>query len=158
MKAIRIASFIIAFIALCYYGYQLLGNPNGKKYTFSDKHHVFYKGDGVGEDDAKKAANYFSEIGLFTAESEMDVQLSAEKKSDDLKVRFVVNKDKFSPEVETGFMNIGNDMATKVFPDKVLHIIVTDVHFEDIKEIGIARATQPSIQNNTDIKQTDDEK
>lgn len=155
MKTIRIIGFIVALGALSYYAYQLIAKPNGKKYTVNDKHHVYYKGDGVTEDDAKKVGTYCTNIGLF-GETDMDVQIAAEKNSAYTKVRFIVDKSKVTPEVETGFLNIGNDMATKVFPDRTLHIILTDDHFDDIKDLGAVQAS--SIQTNTDTKQTDDAK
>ncbi len=155
MKPIRVIGFIVALCALGYYGYQLIAKPNGKKYTINDKHHVYYKGDGVTEDDAKKVGTYCTTIGLF-GDTDMDIQIAAEKNSSDMKVRFIVDKSKVTPEVETGFLNIGNDMATKVFPNKTLHIILTDDHFDDIKEVGIAKASPP--QTSTDTNQTDDAK
>lgn len=161
MKAIRVIGFIIALGALGYYGYQLIAKPNGKKYTVNDKHYIYYKGDGVTEEDAKKAGNYFNSIGLF-GDTDMDVQIDAEKNSGDLMVRFIVDKSKVTPEVETGFLNIGNDMAAKIYPNKTLHIILTDDHFDDIKDIGTAKALPPQsntdTQSNPETKQTDDAK
>lgn len=161
MKAIRVIGFIIALGALGYYGYQLIAKPNGKKYTVNDKHHIYYKGDGVTEEDAKKAGNYFNSIGLF-GDTDMDVQIDAEKNSSDMMVRFIVDKSKVTPEVETGFLNIGNDMAAKIYPNKTLHIILTDDHFDDIKDIGTAKAlphqTNTDTQSNPETKQTDDAK
>ncbi len=155
MKTIRIIGFIVALGALGYYAYQLIAKPNGKKYTLNDKHHVYYKGDGVTEDDAKKVGTYFTNSGLF-GDTDMDVQIAAEKNSGDMKVRFIVDKSKVTPQVEAEFLNIGNDMANKIYPDKTLHIILTDDHFDDIKDVGTAKASQP--QPNTNTKQTDDEK
>ena len=156
MKAIKTIGFIVALAALGYYAYQLIAKPNGKKYTLNDKHHVYYKGDGVTEDDAKKLATYCTQIELFGKENDMDVQIESEKNSNDMKVRFIVDKAKVTPEVETAFLNIGNDMAAKIYPDKTLHIILTNDHFDDIKDLGVAKATQ--TQTNTNTNQTDDAK
>lgn len=145
MKAIRIIGFIVGAIALCYYAYQLIAKPNGKKYTVNDKHHIYYKGDGLTEEDAKKAGTYFTGIGLFTAENEMDVQIESEKDSTDMKVRFIVDKNKVTAEAENAFRNIGNDLAAKLYPGKTLHIILTDDHFDDIKEVGTAKGSQPNL-------------
>lgn len=158
MKPVRVLGLIVALCALGYYGYQLIAKPNGKKYAVNDKHHIYYKGDGVTEDDAKKVGTYFTNIGLFTGDNEMDIQIAAEKNSGDMKIRFIVDKSKVTPEVENGFLNIGNDMATKVYPDKSLHIILTDDHFNDIKEVGIAKASPPQTNADTETKQTDDAK
>jgi len=156
MKTIRIIGFIVALGALGYYAYQLIAKPNGKKYTLNDKHHVYYKGDGVTEDDAKKVGTYLTGIGLFGADNEMDVQIKAEKNSNDINIRFIVDKDKVTPQIENSFLSIGNDMAAKIYPDKTLHLILTDTHFDDIKDVGTVKASQP--QTNTNTKQTDDEK
>src|SRR5665647_2861220 len=118
MKTIRIIGFIVALGALGYYAYQLIAKPNGKKYTLNDKHHVYYKGDGVTEDDAKKVGTYLTGIGLFGADNEMDVQIKAEKNSNDINIRFIVDKDKVTPQIENSFLSIGNDMAAKIYPDK----------------------------------------
>lgn len=141
MKPIRIIGFIIGLLALAYYGYQLIAKPNGKKYTINDKHHVYYKGDGVSEEDAKKVGNYFTGIGLFTAENEMDVQIDAEKNSGDMKIKFIVDKSKITPDMENGFLTIGNDIASKLYPDKNIHIILADENLDDIKEVGVAKGT-----------------
>ena len=156
MKTIRIIGFIVALGALGYYAYQLIAKPNGKKYTLNDKHHVYYKGDGVTEDDAKKVGTYLTGIGLFGADNEMDVQINAEKNSNDINIRFIVDKDKVTPQIENSFLSIGNDMADKIYPDKTLHIILADTHFDDIKDVGTVKASQP--QTNTNTKQTDNEK
>ena len=155
MKPIRVIGFIVALGALGYYAYQLIAKPNGKIFTVNDKHHVYYKGDGVTEDDAKKVGTYCTNIGLF-GDTDMDVQIEGEKKSSDMKVRFIVDKSKITPQVETGFLNIGNDMATKLYQDKTLHIILTDDHFDDIKEVGIAKPAMQ--QSNPNTNQTDDAK
>ena len=161
MKAIRIIGFIIGLCALAYYGYQIIGKPNGKKYTVNDKHHIYYKGDGVTEEDAKKAGAYFTNIGMF-GETEMDVQIGADKNSSDMKVRFIVDKSKITPEVEKAFVDIGNDMATKIYPGKTLHLILADEHFDDIKDLGAAKAspiqTNTETQSNPETKQTEDAK
>lgn len=141
MKAIRIIGFIVALGALGYYAYQLLGSPNGKTYKVDDKHHVYYKGDGVNEDDAKKVGNYLKEIGLFK-DGAMDVQIDAEKNAKDMNVRFVVDKDKVTPEVENAVATIGNDMEQKIYPGKTLHLILTDSKFDDIKTVGTATGSQ----------------
>lgn len=152
MKAIRIIGFIVALGALCFYAYRLFGNPNGKKYKLDDKHAVYYKGDGVTEDDAKKVGAYFKDIGLFGNENEMDVQIDAEKNSKDMNVRFIVDKAKVTPDVEAGVVTIGDDMATKLYPDKTIHLILTDSHFDDIKTVGTAKANQQ--QNSIDSTTT----
>jgi hypothetical protein len=155
MKAIRIIGFIIGIGALIYYGYQLIGKPNGKKFTVNDKHHIYYKGDGVTEDDAKKAGTYFTNIGMF-GDTDMDVQIAADKNSGEMKMRFIVDKSKITQEVETAFLSIGNDMAAKIYPNKTLHLILADEHFDDIKDLGNAKPSP--IQSNPETKLTDDAK
>ncbi len=86
----------------------------------------------------------------------MDVQIAADKNSSEMKVRFIVDKSKVTQEVETAFLAIGNDMANKIYPDKTLHLILADEHFDDIKDLGTAKASP--IQSNPETKQTDDAK
>ena len=132
-------------------------NSYGDKYKLSDKHSVYYKGGGVTEDDAKKVGAYFTEIGLFTTENTMDVQISAEKNSNDMKIRYVVDKSKVTPEAEAELIKISSDMAGKLYPGKALDVILTDSKFEDIKDLGVAKVEAPRV-NNPDVNQTGDEK
>ena len=140
-KWMKIALAVILILTGLIKLISFFGSSNGKKYTVNDKNHVYYKGDGVKEDDAKKVGTYLTTIGLFTGENVMDVQIKAEKDSKEMDVRFIVDKTKITPAAENGFLTIGKDMAT-TFPDKTLHIILTDTGFDDIKEVGIAKSGQ----------------
>lgn len=134
-KSIKIFTLLVSVIALAYYCYQLFGDPNGKKFKVDDKHNVYYKGEAVTKEDAKKAGSYFNDLGYFTADNEIDIQLEAENNTD-MKVRFVVDKSKISPEIDSGFLLIGADMRSKIFPQKKLSVILTDDSFDDIKDLG----------------------
>lgn len=139
MKIIRILGFIVSIIALIYYGWRLFGKPNGSKYSFDAHHHVFYKGDGVAESDAKNVASYFSQIGLFTSDNETDVQISAEKNTNQVAIRYVVDEKKISPELEKSCLDISSDMGNKVFAGKNIHVYLADDDLDDLKDLGIAR-------------------
>lgn len=160
MKALRILSLIIGLGALAYYAYQYFGKPNGKIYDVDKNHHVYYKGDGVTKDDAKKTGDYFTQIGLFKGDNEFDVQISAEKDSKDLKIAYVVDKAKINTEMEKGFLQISTGLADNVFNSKKMMVSLVDEKMDDIKTLGSTTPgqTQPQTQTDSTTNQTDDAK
>lgn len=141
MKVIRILGFIAAIGAMIYYGYQLFGNPNGKKYTVDKNHHVFYKGDGVTETDAKNVGAYFSEIGLFTTDNQMDVQIMGDKNENEVKVKYVVDKSKITPLLEQSSLEISGELGKRVFLNKSIHVYLVDESLDDIKDLGLVKTS-----------------
>jgi hypothetical protein len=138
MKVIRILGFVVSIIALIYYGYRLLGKPNGNKYEVDKNHHVYYKGDGVTETDAKNVGAYFSEIGLFGSDNEMDVQISGEKDAKEVSVKYVVDKSKITPQLEQSCLQISGAMGNRVFANKSIHVYLADEDLDNIKDLGTA--------------------
>ncbi len=162
MKALRIIASIIALLALAYYAYQYFGKPNGKEYDYDKKHSVYYKGEGLTEADAKKAANYLHDLGYFANDNEASIQITSSKElKDTIGVHFIVQKDKVTPEVETAFTSITADMANKIFNGKPVHLYLTDKYFDNVKDLGYVPPAQQQTEQKTDtetIKKTDDEK
>ena len=148
MKAIKILGFVVSIGALIYYGYRLFGKPNGNEYEVDKHHHVYYKGDDVTKDDARKVADYLKESGSYTDSNEMDVEIKSEK-SNELTIRFIVDKDKVTPESSTEILQFFGNMGAKVFPGKSIHVILADEHLDDIKDLGIATGSQPQTNTNT---------
>ena len=156
MKAIKIIGFIVSILALIYYAYQLFGNPNGKTYEVDNKHKIFYEGDGVTKEDAKKTGDYLKQIGLFT-DNEADVQIKAEKQTDNVTVSFVVSKDKITPELEKSLLDIGGGLNAAVFSGRKVSVTIADNSMDEIKNLGYSQTpTQQNDQGET--KQTDDAK
>lgn len=139
MKAIRIVGLIVSIGALIYYGYRLFGKPNGNKYEVDKHHHVYYKGDGVTETDAKNAGAYFSEIGLFNSGNQMDIQISSEKNSGEIAIKYVVDEKKLTPELEQSSLLISREMGTRVFANKKIHVYLVDENLDDLKDLGIVK-------------------
>jgi hypothetical protein len=158
MKPIRVLGLIVALCALGYYGYQLIAKPNGKKYEVDKHHNIYYKGDGVNEDDAKKVASYLKETGSYTDSTDMDLQIKAENKSGELTVRFITDKDKITPESNTEILQFFGDMGAREFPGRSIHVILSDDHLKDIQDLGIAKASPQQTNADTETKQTDDAK
>lgn len=108
MKAMRIIAIVIFVLTVIIW---LIPNGYGKKYKVNDKDNVYYKGDGVTENDAKKVGEFLTSYGYFGTETESSVQIKAEENSKDIEIRFVVKKDKVTPEISNLFLSMGNDMV-----------------------------------------------
>ena len=157
MKVIRILSIIVGVIAIGYYAYNYFAKPDGKIYDVDKNHHVYYKGEGVNKDDAKKTGDFFTQIGLFKTDNEFDVQISSGKDQSDLKIAYVVDKDKISGDKESGFLQISSALSENVFSGKKMAVSLVDEHMDEIKNLGFTQSqTQQPNDNNTN--QTDDNK
>ena len=158
MKGLRIISGIIAVLALGYYAYNYFAKPDGRIYDVDKNHHVYYKGEGVTKDDAKKVGEFFQQIGLFKPDNEFDVQISANKEKNDMKIAYVVDKGKMTAETENGFLQISSALAENIFNGKKLAVSLVDEHMDEIKSLGFTQQQQTQQQNNNNINQTDDQK
>ena len=111
---------------------DLFGNF-GKKVEINEKNHVYYKGEGVTEDEAKKLGNYFVEAGAFDGKEEKSVQLS--KDGDAYVVRLVIKEDVINKErerYETIFWYWQELLSENVFDGKKTKVILTDDKFKDL--------------------------
>ncbi len=136
MKALKIFSTIVAILAIIFYLYDTFGNANGKVYDFDGKHHVYYKGDGVTKDDAKNVGKYFNSIGYFKDGSAIDVQISAEKNKDNLKIAYIVSGDSITSKDDKAFLLISSTLADSVFKSRKMAVTLADDHLEEIKNLG----------------------
>lgn len=110
----------------------------GKKVTFSShKGEVYYKGDGVNENDAKAVGKFLEEEKYFLNDDQTrSVQLIKNDKK--IEARFVVNEKKLAEvkNVDAIFEMIGAQMSKQVFNEVPVDIIYTDDKFKDIKTIA----------------------
>jgi len=136
MKALKIFSTIVAVIGIIFYLYDTFGNANGKVYDFDSKHHVYYKGDGVTKDDAKNVGKYFKSIGYFKDGSAIDVQISAEKNKDNLKIAYIVSGDSITSEDDKAFLLVSSALADSAFKSRKMAVTLADIHLEEIKNLG----------------------
>ncbi len=159
MKAIKIITSVIAVLALVYYAYRFFGKPNGEIYEVDKNHHVYYNGEGVTKEDAKKTGEFFTQIGYFKTDNEVDVQISANKDMSDLKIAYIVDKDKITPELENGFVTVSSSLSESVFNNKKMAVSIADEQMDEIKNLG--NTQQAQIEQQTDknnINKTDEEK
>lgn len=142
MKVLKIFSYIMAFAALIYYGYQYFGNPNGKTYTVTKNQHVYYKGDGVTKDDAKKVGDYLKQAGYFTNDNGVDVQIFSNRPDSKVKISYVVDNDKITSEIEKDFLLISSGLSEKVFNNRKILVSLADDKLDEIKSLGFATPLQ----------------
>ena len=130
MKPIILALFIAIALTAC--------TNYGKKVTMEGtKGEVFYKGDGVTEADAKNLCKYLKDdIHYFGPDKSLSVQLM-KSKGEGYDIRFVVDEKKLkeTPEAVTFFENIGAVMSIDLYNEKPVNIILTDLHFKEIKSL-----------------------
>lgn len=141
MKAIKIITSIIAFAALAFYAYQYFGKPNGKIYDVDKNHHVYYKGEGVTKDDAKKVGDYLTRLGYFKKDNEVDVQISSNKEKSNLKIAYVVDNTKITHEFEKGFVLISSYLSDSVFNGRKMLVSLADDHMDEVKNLGFTNTS-----------------
>lgn len=127
-KFLLMAAAISVLLTSC----DLFGNF-GKKVEINEKNEVYYKGEGVTEDDAKKLGKYFEEIGVFNGKEDRSVQLS--KDGDAYVVRIVIKEDvvnKDKERFETIFWYWQDMISENVFKGDKTKIILTDDKFKDL--------------------------
>jgi hypothetical protein len=110
-------------------------NSYGKKVKVNDKSEVYYKGDGITEDDAKRLGNYLLSSGYFDSTTEKSVQLS--KSADTFNVKFVVDKKKVDAmqNSELIFSLLGMQLSEVVFAKKPVKVILANEYMEGFKDI-----------------------
>lgn len=154
MKVLKIITSIVAILALVYYGWRMFGNPYGKKYVFSDKHTVYYKGDGVTETNARDLSAYLKEQDYFSDETASSVQITkTEATKDTINLKFVVDKAKITTSIENAFLLIGAMMPKTVFNGAPVNVILTDESLDEIKNLGYAKAPETNEMPAAEVQQ-----
>lgn len=128
MKKILIVLAAVTFVfAAC--------NKFGEKYQPNDKSEVYYKGDGVTADDAKRLGDFLLKNNYFDTISEKSVQLT--KTVDTFNIRFVVDEQKVNeaPNAEMLFTIMGAAISADVFGNKPVKVILADAQMKAFKEI-----------------------
>ena len=137
MKALKTFSAIVSILAALYYGYQIFGNSNGKKYVLDKKHSVYYKGDGLNETNAKDLAENLKEQDYFSGDDEGAVQITKTVATKDtVNLKFVVDQSKITPDIEKAFLEIGAAIPKKVFSGAPIHIYLVDDKIDNPKNLG----------------------
>lgn len=115
----------------------------GKEYKLDKKHNVYYKGDGINEDIAKKLANYLKEQEYFQDSIESTVQIT--KNKDTFNLNFVVDESKLTKGVETSFLLFGSFISEKVFDKAPVTIHLTNNRLESFRNLGYAKPINDSL-------------
>lgn len=115
----------------------------GKEYKLDKKHNVYYKGDGINEDMAKKLANYLKEQEYFQDSIESTVQIT--KNKDTFNLNFVVDENKLTKGVETSFLLFGSFISEKVFDKAPVTIHLTNNRLESFMNLGYAKPITDSL-------------
>lgn len=140
MKAFKyflLIATISAVISACSQNY-------GKEYKLDNNHNVYYKGEGVDEDQAKKLAAYLKEMDYFQDSITATVQL--EKNKDTFKLNFVVDETKITSGYENKFLLFGAFISESVFDKAPVTIQLTNDKLEPFKNLGFAKPISDTLQ------------
>lgn len=130
LKSLSILLLASLIIASCTGSY-------GKEYKLSEKHNVYYKGEGVDEALAKKLADYLKAQEYFQDSITSTVQLAKEK--DTFNINFVVDETKLTPGYENNFLLFGGFISESVFNKAPVTIQLTNNKLEPFKNLGFAK-------------------
>lgn len=130
-------AIVVASFSSCMGGY-------GKEYKLDSKHNIYYKGEGVDEDLAKKLALYLKEQEYFQDSITATVQL--EKIKDTFNLNFVVDEKKITPGFENNFLIFGAFIAEKVFNNAPVTIQLTNNKLKPFKNLGYAKPLSDTLK------------
>ena len=136
-------SFLVALLFVL--GMSACTN-HGKKYKVEGtKAEIYYKGDGLTEDDAKKTGEFLKKVYILP-DKEASIQIVKEK--EDYTLRFVYNKAIYDSVkgLEDEFKVIGVKASKEVFGGKKVNIALADDHFKDFKTIPYDEATAKRLE------------
>ena len=121
----------------------------------NDQSEVYYKGEGVTEDDARKLGDFLLSQGYFNTVDQRSVQLSREK--DSYVVKMVVDEEKVNTDetVLTGFKVWQMWIEESVFNGKQTKIVLANTELKTIKEVGEFSDQEKSELNTGSPQETD---
>ena len=108
-------------------------NDYGKKVKISDTTEVYIK-DKATEDDAKHLGNFLDSLS-GDAKNQKSFQLSKDDNGYTLKMVIDEDKMKQDPSLDQSFMIIRYMIATEVFPNNPVKMVLTDNTFKEIKTV-----------------------
>ncbi|MCY7310397.1 MAG: hypothetical protein LH619_06435 [Chitinophagaceae bacterium] len=146
MKKIILSLLVVVALTAC--------SNHGKKVKVEGtKAEVFYKGDGVTEDDAKKTGEFLKSTSIFSSGKDASVQLT--KDGEEYTIRFVYDKDVYDTlkGVDDVFKLIAAKASKEVFAGKKVNIALANKSFKDFKIIpydeAVAKALETPAQDET---------
>ena len=120
---------------------------HGKKVKIEGtKGEVYYKGEGVTEDDAKKTGEFLKSEGYFNNDRGATTQIT--KEGDTYTVRFVYKKDVADTlkAIDQLFKGLAYKMSKSVFPGKHVNIALASDQMKDYKTIAWDEAYAKSLE------------
>ena len=138
MKKILLSLLILISLASC--------SNHGKKIKVEGtKGEVYYKGDGVTEDDAKKVGKFLKEQSFFSTDRGASVQVT--KDGEEYILRFVYDKSVYDTlkGVDNAFKTIAVKASKELFGGKKVNIALASKTFKDFKTISYDEAFAKSM-------------
>ncbi len=138
MKSIILSLLVAVSLAAC--------TNYGKKFKVEGtKGEVYYKGDGVTENDAKKTGEFLKET-FFSSGKAASVQLT--KEGDEYTLRFVYKKEVYDTlkGIDDIFKVLGVKASKELFDGKKVNIALANNHFKDYKTIPYDEATAKALE------------
>jgi hypothetical protein len=139
MKKIILSLLVVVSLTAC--------TNHGKKVKVEGtKAEVYYKGDGVTEDDAKKTGEFLKSASLFNSGKGASVQIT--KEGEEYTIRLVYDKDVADTlkGLEDAFKLIGAQASKEVFGGKKVNIALANKSFKDYKTIPYDEAVAKSLE------------
>lgn len=120
--------FISLFIISC--------NSYGKKVLINEKSEVYFKGNGVSEEDAKRLGHFLLSRGYFNVSDKRSVQLTKHKST--YVVKLVVDPDymKADDTVLTGFKVWQMWIEDSVFNGSQTELLLADTELKNTRKVG----------------------
>lgn len=104
---------------------------------------VYYKN--ISESEAKKVGDYLANIGYFTDENDISVQVT--KPKDSIQIRFVVDPEKVKPEFDQQYLLIVSDISDSIFNKAPIVVYLANTDMKDIKRVGVSLPDASSSGN-----------
>lgn len=147
MKKILLAIVVLASLSSC--------TDYGKKLKIEGtKAEVYYKGDGVTEEDAKKTGEFLKKENFFGADKGASVQIS--KDGDAYIMRFVYDKDVYDTlkNIDNLFKILAARASQEIFNGNKVNIALASKTFKDYKTIPYDEqvAKQMDTDNPADVR------
>jgi hypothetical protein len=139
MKPIILSLLVAVSLAACTnYGKKIkVEGTNGE---------VYYKGDGVTENDAKKTGEFLKQAGYFSSGKGASIQIS--KEGEEYTISFVYNKNVYDSlkEADGLFKILAVKASKEVFDGKKVNVALTNNHFKSYKTIPFDEAMAKTLE------------
>ena len=139
MKKIILSLLVVVSLTAC-------TNYGKKVKVEGTKAEVYYKGEGVTEDDAKKTGKFLKEASLFNSGKGASVQIT--KEGEEYTIRLVYDKSIYDTlkGADDAFKLLGVKASKEVFGGKKVNVALADKGFKDFKTIPYDEALAKAME------------